>query len=172
MHRTDRLHRWAPRIAFVAGVLAAVAFVATGRVAGGERIPPAQAQVTAAGDGRIDVLSRSPLVEADGLAAGGPPVEGRVTLLNRTGADVAVLVRLADRATDLDRALRVELLAGRTTLATGSPRELRSWRRLAPLAAGATGVVTVRVSIPASARDWAARSAELALEFAPGSVAG
>jgi hypothetical protein len=94
-------------------------------------------------------------------------VRSSTTVTNQTATVLAVRVRAARSAETLDDLARVELSAGGQRLVTGPLGQLRDWTqssfRLDP---GEAKELAVRVWLPAAVtRDYAARSAELMLQF-------
>lgn len=116
--------------------------------------------------GELGVSPRGVFLRGTRLEPGGREAVGAVDVTNQTGRTLAVGVRLRGEAGRLDRALHVELRAGRTLLFRGSLGGLRSWSaRSLALAAGQSRRLRVRAWLAALARGYEGRSETATLEF-------
>jgi hypothetical protein len=162
---TLRARRWIPRASFLLGFVLVAGVAFAGRVPAGEGPAFAALALDAGATGGLAAEPEGRLLRAPVLTAGAPGPRARVTLLNQTSGSVAVLVRARSAGRDLDRALTLELRAGRRPL-RATLGELRRWRPLAlALRSQRRRTVAVRAFIPASAGGYEARAADVTLEF-------
>jgi hypothetical protein len=162
----DRLVR---PLGLVLGVLLAAACLAAWRVPSGQKTLGAAVNVEALQTGAIGVLPLHPFVNAPSLLPG-RSASGKVTLRNQTGVPMAVRLKALPSTHDLDSLLQIDLRSGSRELYDGSLGDLRaSGSQPLRLAAGASGPVAVRVSLPANLRTgYQARLLDITLQIASG----
>lgn len=152
-------------VGIVAGAALAAALVVAFRVPPGTGAPGADVVVAAAPTGELAVSPAGNVLAKAGLRPG-EVVRGTLEVTNQTGSRVAVRVRGAGEARDLDRLLLVRIEAGGINIFAGHLDALRRGTRPFPLASGARETLTVSVSLPrGSGVRSAARIASVALMF-------
>jgi len=149
----------------VVGVALVALLLAGWRVPGGPKAPGAQVSVTVNRTGELDVEPLGQLVDVHDLLPG-RFAEVLFIATNTTGAAVDVRLRARADGAELDDQLAFRVGAWRTSLFSGTLRQLRvPTRRRLVLSAGARVPLIVRVWLPSRARAYRARSAEVSIEL-------
>jgi hypothetical protein len=148
----------------VLGAVVVVLLLAAWRVPGGHAAPAAEVSVTVNRTGELDVTPHGRLTANDLLPGQFAAADFVVT--NTTGAARAVRLRARAPAVDLDEQLAICVLASNRSLFAGTLAGLRApTSRRIVLAAGARAQVVMWIWLPARARAYRARVADISLEL-------
>jgi len=122
-------------------------------------------RMAAVAPGEVHVPTTGAFLRAGGLEPGGRSARATLPVTNVTRGPVNVRLRARMRNHDLDRAVHVQLRAGRRTLASTTLAGLRRWTRSLHLNQSEERVVRVRAWIPEGTDNTAGRRAAVDLEL-------
>jgi hypothetical protein len=154
------------RIAGIAtGLALAALLVFAFRVPASGQSLGAGVRIVAMASGEVHVPRADAFLEVERLTPGGEPARAALPVTNVTRGPVDVRLRARKGGRDLDRSLRLELRAGRRTLASGTLARLRQWTRPLRLDRTEERTIRVRAWIPEGMSDITGRHAAIELEL-------
>lgn len=136
------------------------------------RVPPAggalglDLTVAASPSGELGIDPPGPALAVTGMRPGSVPAKGSFAIRNQTGRVRAFRLRALPSIPDVDRALRLRAVSGRTVLYDGTLGGLREWTTTrVELRSGETAAVSLRAWLAPGATRWAGRVADVPLEL-------
>ena len=159
--------RRARRVAFAAGVAAALALALAGRVPAGSGPLPLDLTVATGGTGELATNPSGRVADAEGLLPGSGSLAGQVQLMNETDAPLLVHVSARPTVLDASGSIHVELRGVAGVVYSGTLAGLSRFSRGAlALAPRRIGTLSLRAWLPrGAASGWSGRSVSVSLEY-------
>jgi hypothetical protein len=166
MMDSRRKEIWIGRTGLLLG-LALAALAVTGWAAPA-RNPPAGMRVTltVAPTGELGVEPAGPILRAGDLHRG-QGAHGTFVVTNQTGRSLNVRARAIAPSRDLDALVDVKLMADGHAVVDGPLGALRAWSTGLEVPAGGRRRLRVELAVPANARAYEFRTADLRIELRP-----
>jgi hypothetical protein len=172
MERGKRIESYVRRAGFAVGVALVAVLAVAFRVPHGTGTLGADVILSLSPTGELGVSKPGPFMTVTGLRPG-RSFDGKVSVHNQTGKQLAVRLRALPDSKDLDRLLLVDLRAGDMRLYHGPLGGLRKRTRAFSLASDEQGAVQVRASLPRGLkRGYAGRVETVKLELSSSVEAG
>lgn len=177
---------WISRLGFIAGACAVAAWLALVGTPGTAAAPAASIRLGALVNGELELTLRpdaadralvpldelattiaKPVLDGDGLRAGGPGERGTLRVRNQTPRALSFAIRTTSSSPELDRSAWIEVLDGDRPLLRTTLERSHAWssQRLT-LASGEARTLDLRIWIPEGApAGWQAARGDASLVF-------